>query len=381
MGNWKNKIFKAFSITFMVFIVILIVVSFGMPDLGVSNVSGEFYVARVGDEVITVADVSRTREQMKAQYQSAGNDLLMSRAGEQNIYQKLFLHLLKQYGMHPSEKTRKKIIADYIRLQFPQYYGPDGIFNIKKFQDEILFARKLTFSELENSIVSEYAFNQNYRTFLEFSRIGSGREAQAEKILKDTAYSITFGEMDAEAIKNYLLNSQIISEKEIQDEWKASSGTPDKDKKNISNTGRITNDEKKVIIEKIFQKNKDAYIKKVMDAISGEKSRNIAIMGMAYKMKITRVKEYRLDGQGNPPEFSGMETQEEFQKNLVNLEPGSLSTPFYFGGKILVFSPEKKELKNADAPASPGSNNYQFMGFDMMMEGFRKSTDIIRYQG
>ncbi len=381
MGNWKTKIFKAFSITFMVFIVILIVVSFGMPDLSRSNVTGQFYVARVGDEVITEADVSRTREQMKAQYQSAGDDLLRSRAEEQNIYQKLFVHLLKQYGMHPSEKTRKKIIADHIRLQFPQYIGEDKTFDFKKFQDEILFARKLTFSELENSIVSEYAFNQNYRTFLEFSHIGSEQEAQAEKILKDTVYSISFGEMDAEAIKNYLANNQIISEKEIQDEWKASSGTPVKDKKNVFNAGRITNDEKKVIIEKIFQKNKDVYIKKVMDAISGEKSRNIAIVGMAYKMKITRVKEYRLDGQGNPPEFSGMETQEEFQKNLVNLEPGSLSAPFYFGGKILVFSPEKKDLKNADAPVSTGSNNYQFMGFDMMMEGFRKSTDIIRYQG
>lgn len=374
MNNFKTKAFKIVSFAFMGFIIILIVVSFGMPNLGRSSSSAknDFYVAKVGDEIITKSDVARIGQQLKARSKNASDDAIQHRAIEHNIYRKLFMHMMKQYGMYPQGASRSRIIAEYIRSQFPQYFE-NGKFNIKKFQDDYLNSRRISFSEMEYQIISEYAYNQNYRLFLGFGSMSSNRETEAERMISQTKISIQSAILDEDQIKKIALKKGMISEISIKEKFQ----------KDFKKENTLFSEKRKVVIDKLYNEKKEKIQKDIIKLIMSEKNQNLNYIAAKYRMKKVNLKDfsYSTSFASKSSELAGIEFDERFQQLVAGAGLNTLSTPLIHNGKIYLMVVTQREHPKEDVIHMDNRNTYLFSVFDQMMEAFRNDTDIIRYSG
>lgn len=374
MSSFKTRAFKIASFTFMGFIIILIVISFGMPNLSQSSNQNDFFVAKVGDEVITKSDVARVGQQLKARNQNASEEIIKRQAIEHNVYRKLFMYMMKQYGMYPRGDSRNKIIAEYIKMHFSKYYE-NGKFNLKKFRDEYLYSRRITFSEMEHQTISEYAYNLNYRLFLNFGTFSSAKDTESENMINSVKISYTTAFLDEDTIKNYAVQQNLITSKSIKEKFE---NDYNKDKKN-----KISYEKRLLVINELYQSNKDQIITTIKDSIKNEKNKSIHYLSAKYRMKTIHINDisYATRPASKSSELAGIEYNDQYQQIVAGIEKNKLSDPVFYNGKIFLFQITDRVLPENDATLTNKRNNYLFTVFDQMMEAIRNDTEIVRYSG
>lgn len=226
----RERIIKFGTWLFLIFIFVIIVISFGMPDfIGTSARLDAYNAARVGDEYLTKAEVAdyqkRIEERMAGNLKGLDDknrklfeDMAKSRALDEAIDRKIFTQLLNRAGFVPSGSTEPKILATFYKRQFGEYIV-NGKLDMERL-NEFLAPRRLTLEQVGRSMLKEYG------------------PAKAYEILQGTSYASDFAILDAArfagtrnsyrivaldgAAKDKILRGKFTpSEKDIQDKFKA----------------------------------------------------------------------------------------------------------------------------------------------------------------
>lgn len=194
--SFGNKIFKVISYIFLLFIVAIIVIQFGMPDfIGSAADSNRFKMADVGKETISRRDVARASQnvidrQMKGeQVPPELEQQIRNYTLEQLIEEKLFLVFSQNVGIYPRGNATTQITKDYLHKNFPTYATLTG-FDFDKFEKELLTPNRVTLQELKKDAENFYAVTSTNNLLYELSNVSSS-QLQDWAALKEISYSLS----------------------------------------------------------------------------------------------------------------------------------------------------------------------------------------------
>jgi hypothetical protein len=226
----REKIIKFGTWLFLMFIFLIIVISFGMPDvIGTSSRLDAYNAAKVGGEYLTKAEVAdyqkRIEERMAANLKGLDDknrklfeDMAKSRALDEAIDRKIFTQLLNRAGFVPSGSTEPKILATFYKRQFGEYIV-NGKLDMERL-NEFLAPRRLTLDQVGRSMLQEYGPAKAYE-ILQGISYASDYAVLDEARFATTQVSYRIVALDG-AAKDKILRAKFApTEKEIQDKFKA----------------------------------------------------------------------------------------------------------------------------------------------------------------
>jgi len=216
-----EKIYKAISYGFIVFIVALIVLTFGMPEfMGKAGQSEMFLSARVGDEVVTRKEVQNLKENMlrMPQFQNfaSQDEFLTGYALDYLVSEKLQVISQKESGMYPLSDAKSAIVARYLKKNFKEFQTNEG-FDFSRFEKEFLKPRRLSFVDIESQAVRENSF-QNRQIFDKLESV-SGYELADMHLLKNTKISYDILVFTPDDKKRLIKSMVGVTEKDIQEKF------------------------------------------------------------------------------------------------------------------------------------------------------------------
>lgn len=220
----KEKIYKGAIYFFITFIVLLLILTLGMPNfIGTSATANRFMAAKVGSEFVTNKEVSQIVESMmQNQYKDLDlpesfRNQIKSQAVEQAIWRKLFYLTSVDAGMFPLASAKNKITADYLRKNFSQYQDESG-FNFAKFETEMLKPRGISFADLEMDALWSEGLAKNDAILRSLAFAGT-REIVDQLLLQETKFSYEVWQLNSAERDKVLEQEAGITEKQIQDKF------------------------------------------------------------------------------------------------------------------------------------------------------------------
>lgn len=225
----REKIIKFGTWLFLMFIFLIIVISFGMPDvIGTSSRLDAYNAAKVGDEYLTKAEVAdyqkRIEERMSANLKGLDDknrklfeDMARSRALDEAIDRKIFTQLLNRAGYVPSSSTEAKILATFYKRQFGEYIV-NGKLDLERL-NEFLAPRRLTLDQVSRSMLQEYGPAKAY-DMLQGISYASDYAILDEARFATTQNSYQIVAIDGAAKDKILRGKFVPTEKEIQEKFK-----------------------------------------------------------------------------------------------------------------------------------------------------------------
>ncbi len=226
----REKIIKFGTWLFLMFIFLIIVISFGMPDvIGTSSRLDAYNAAKVGGEYLTKAEVAdyqkRIEERMAGNLKGLDDknrklfeDMAKSRALDEAIDRKIFTQLLNRAGFVPSGSTEPKILATFYKRQFGEYIV-NGKLDMERL-NEFLTPRRLTLEQVGRSMLQEYGPAKAYE-MLQGTSYASDFAILDEARFAGTQNSYRIVALDGAAKDKILRGKFTPSENEIQDKFKA----------------------------------------------------------------------------------------------------------------------------------------------------------------
>jgi len=231
-----NKLYKWFSYFFILLIIGLVILTFGMPDyMGSSSSADRYIAARIGSEVITKKEISNIKDNIiKNQFknENVSGQLLNyinQQAMDQAIRQKLFIIISKDGGLYPLSKAFNKLTARFLEVNFLKYQNENG-YDFKTFEKEILTPNQLAFSDIKNMALWEYGLQKNDELLRKLAYSGK-REINDDYLLKNSTISYEIFYLSDEAKKKSLKNLIGITEQDIQEKFKTEYLAKNKDEK------------------------------------------------------------------------------------------------------------------------------------------------------
>lgn len=215
-----NKIFKVISYVFLLFIVAIIVIQFGMPDfIGSAADANRFKVADVGKETINRRDVARVSQNiLDSQFQGEQippetEEMARKYALDQLIAQKLFLVFSQNVGIYPQGSASTQITKNYLHENFPNYVTLTG-FDFNKLEKELLIPNKVTLQQLKKDAENFYATSSTANLLHELSNISSS-QSQDWAALKQISYSLSLIFFEHADLRSMV--SKQVTEAEVQE--------------------------------------------------------------------------------------------------------------------------------------------------------------------
>ncbi len=162
----REKIVKAGTWTFLAFIFIIIVFSFGMPDvLGTKSKIDAYNAAKVGSDFLTKGEVAeyqkrledRMSQNMKGLDEKSRKmfeDMTRGRALDEAIDRKVFTQLLSRAGFVPASSTEARVLATFYKKQFSEYIV-NGKLDTERL-NEFLGQRRMTLDQIGRNMLQEY---------------------------------------------------------------------------------------------------------------------------------------------------------------------------------------------------------------------------------
>ena len=219
-----SNVYKIFSYIFISFIVIIIIISFGMPDfLSTSANSNKLFVAKVGNEVITRNDVWRATNNYMKQMNSTTipesfKEQIADQMTDQLIDRKLYLILSKQVGLIPIGEAINKVFVTFLKDNFSTYFS-DLTSDFDGFKKKILDPNYLSLSDLQKSVIDDYAI-QNIYSLMDTIKLGSNLETAEQYRIQQTKISYQIAHLANDKIEQKLKNEIIITDDEINNIFK-----------------------------------------------------------------------------------------------------------------------------------------------------------------
>ncbi|MCS6983559.1 MAG: SurA N-terminal domain-containing protein [Leptospiraceae bacterium] len=179
---WKEKVVQVVSGLFMGFIVLLIVIAFGMPDFITSSAEAKrSLMAQVGDLPIYPYDVGRHKEAILNRFGQENipdslRSYVESQALESAIQEKLFYLLTRETRFLPRGEARQNILARFYRENLTAFMK-DGKFDFAAFE-ATLGRQNRSRIDFDNKVVDEAAMST------------------LERLLRDISFSSRFEDLD-----------------------------------------------------------------------------------------------------------------------------------------------------------------------------------------
>ena len=216
-----EKVYRAITYGFIVFIVALIVLTFGMPSfMGDSAKADRFLAAKVGDEVVTRKEVQNLKTNMLKMPQFQGfashEDFLDRYALDYLISEKLQIKMQKDSGLYPLSDAKDVIVNRFLVKNFKEFQINNGI-DYPRFRKEFMEPRRIT----DNDIISQVFRDSAYKNRQLFDKLESvsGYELADLNLLKNTKISYEILVFTPDEKKKVLKNLIGITEKDIVDKF------------------------------------------------------------------------------------------------------------------------------------------------------------------
>ncbi len=355
--NLLQHLYKIFSYVFIGFIVVLITLTFGMPDFVSSSAgSGRYLAAEIGDEVLTKLELSRVKENfIRQRYEGKNLPDGFKKSIEEQLFNQLIqnkvnLILLKNIGLYPISRSKKRIMVDYLKENFPSYFTKVS-HDFKKFEVEVLRRNQIGYSEFESDVVDGYA-SQYVLNLLEAVQSFSNPEKILLWDAKQIQISYQVSIMDQASKNKILKRKSLITEMEIQKKFKSDYLSRDKHAK-------LTQIKRQAIKDSLYREKKKKLEQDLLQEIR-ESLKKKSLRGVAshYGLRVYSINKVslseKLDDQkpAGAPSMAPLEKSSNF-RDILTFGKINQTRVISEGGKFYLITvtrklvPNKKNRENA----------------------------------
>ena len=320
--NFFQRFYKVVSYLFIGFIVILITLTFGMPDFISSASDSDRYVAvKIGDEMLTRSQVARTQDNYIRQY-FQGRDIspeirktLKDQILEQLIQNKVRLLLMKEIDLFPIARSRKRVMADYLKENFSTYFT-DTYQDYEKFKQEILQRNRLSYSDLETNVVNEHITRYGHDLLSSVKLVSS-----PEKILRwaasETKLSYEVAVFDKATKDRVLKKRASVTQADIQKKFEKNYLAKDPNAK-------LTKIKKEAIRNSLVKEKEKSLNSELEQEMKNLASKNtVSRLASRYRIKFYRIQNVSLTESldskkpAGAPSLRDLENSKKFQEMLT----------------------------------------------------------------
>ena len=314
--------YKVFSYIFIGFIVILITLTFGMPDfISTAGDSNRYLAARIGDEILTRSQVSRTQANYIRQYFQGQNlspemrKQFENQIFDQLIQNKVRLLMMKDVHFFPIDRSKRHIMVNYLKENFSSYFSEVSQYP-EKFKNEILKRNQITYDDLETNVIDDYA-SQHGQDLLKNIKLVSSPEKILRWLASKTKISYEIAVFD-KPVKDSLIKQRIIiSQADIQKKF-------EKDYLSKDPKVKLTQIKRQAIRNSLFKEKEKQVDKELTQEVETFASKNSLRQTIAkYRLKLHLIPEVSLTESMNSkkpskaPPLNNLENSKKFQEFLA----------------------------------------------------------------
>lgn len=192
----KDKILKIASGIFMGFIVLLIVIAFGMPDfITTSAEAKKNLVARVDDLNIYPYDLGQHKQALinrfgGENFPESFRPFIENQALESAINEKLFFILARQSHLIPQGKARDLVLEKFYRENLSNFFK-DGKFDFESFEKTLLRQNR-TRVDFDKKLIEQKAMET------------------LDELLRDISFSSKFNQLDELQLQNSKISFKVL---------------------------------------------------------------------------------------------------------------------------------------------------------------------------
>jgi len=338
MFDSKSPVVKIVGYAIIGFFLLIIIISFGMPDF-ISRMSMDKSVAAVvNGQKVSRYDLLRFRDMKFGQRAQVNEDRVLN----YYIGEVLLLQQAAKTGFSPSEER----ISEHIR-NIPGIKDPDtGKVNPEMLQRVLQYNR----SSLEDLyyLIKKEMMKED---FLEFMKLGvsfPSDEIKSEYLYNNSRIQVRYAFASNIDLKKRFKNQIAVSEGEIADEMqknKKEAKDPSTDRERV----RIKIEDKKFSELKnklVGQINSLAIAKRPFDEANGLLGGNIAVSG------IFKIGEQPVDEAKNREPLTSVSNSSVFIEDFLAMENGSSSRVIETPSGLYIFTPILKDIRAGDIPAA-----------------------------
>ncbi len=359
----REKIIKAGTWLFLMFIFAVIVISFGMPDvIGTSSRIDAYNAAKVGSEYLTKGEVSEYQKRMEERMmQNMKNvddktrkmleEMTRGRALDEAIDRKLFTQMMNRAGFVPTSSSEPRILANFYKKQFGEFIVNGKL--DKERLNEFLGQRRLTLDSVGRSMLRDYGPAKAYES------LQGASYASDFAVLDDARFAATQNSYRIVAIDQATRDKQLrakfnVSDADIQNKFKTEFLS--KDPKSVLDTAKRETikatlfNEKKAALEKDFTASLALAAKNGIESVAGlAGGKVIAIedVGLATDLDGKKGKDFAA------VTLSPLSQSDVFVKQRLSANAGQVIGPVEAGGFTYFFTVSKR-----NAAALPQGNAY-----------------------
>ena len=326
MFDQKNIISKYVGYFLIGFFLLIIILSFGMPDLGLNCGTDPSTVAVVNRERIHAYDFFRYRDTRFSQFKNKKMDSL--------ILDNLILEtLLFQKAVNTGLDVTEDRISRYVTSSREFINPSSGKYDPEYFR-MILRNNRLSFNEFENLMRRDFTIDE-FRYML---RIGAGTakdDIDAKYIIDNSSIQIQYSFLDIEELKKKHSRELLVSDEEIDNEIKSN---------NVKIADPVTDREriKKQIADRKLDRIKNDIAEKI-NALSSSggtfSSASLILQGKISRSSRFKIGEPVKSDEKEPKLISDLNNSPVFNEKCLQLENNKTSPAIINARGIYIFTP------------------------------------------
>lgn len=356
----REKIVKAGTWTFLAFIFIIIVFSFGMPDvLGTKSKIDAYNAAKVGSDFLTkgeVAEYQKRLEERMAQNMKGLDeksrkmfeDMTRGRALDEAIDRKVFTQLLSRAGYVPASSTEARVLANFYKKQFSEYIV-NGKLDTQRL-NEFLGQRRLSLDQIGRNMLQEYGPAKAYE-MLQGASYVSDFAALDELQFAATQNSYRIVAIDGAARDKILRGKFNPSEADIQNKFKIEFLS--KDPKAV-----LDNSKRETIKASLFSEKRQALEKEFTQSLTTASKAGIGQVAALAAAKVVAIDDAGLSTDLDSKKgkdsasiaLSPLQQSDIFMRQRLSAPVGQVVGPVDAGGSVYFFTVVNR--KSASLPAA-----------------------------
>lgn len=212
MFDQKNVLSKYVGYFLIGFFLLIIILSFGMPDLGLNCRTDPSTVAIVNREKIHAYDFFRYRDTRFSQFKNKKMDSLIL---DNLILETLLLQKAVNTGLYVSEDRISRYITNSFEFKNPS----SGKYDPEYFK-AILRNNRLSISEFEKLMRRDFTIN-DFRYMMQMGNAVSKEDVNTKYIIDNSSIQILYSFLDIEELKKKYSRELLVSDAEIDTEIKS----------------------------------------------------------------------------------------------------------------------------------------------------------------
>jgi hypothetical protein len=336
MFDQKNLLSKYVGYFLIGFFLLIIILSFGMPDLGLNCGIDRSTVAIVNREKIHAYDFFRYRDTRFSQLRNRKMDSMIL---DNLILETLLYQKAVKTGMNITEERLSRYIKGAQEFKNPS----TGLYDPEYFS-AILRNNRLSLAEFEKLMRRDFII-ADFRYMLRMGSAVTKEEIDTKHILENSEIQIQYSFLDTEELKKQHNSELAVTDAEIESEIK---------NKNVKMTDPTTDKDriKKQISEKKLEKIKNDIAEK-NNAVSSSGgtfvSENFNLKGKISKSNIFKIGEPIKTDEKDPKPVQDLNSSPVFNEKCLQLEKDKSSPAIITTKGIYIFTPIHKVIP-ADTP-------------------------------